>query len=57
MNNTLPINSDDENVRYKIDYYISHTILLMIILLFLITFTCCHYANRSKEKRFWLPTI
>ena len=57
LTDTLPINSDDKNIRYKMDYYILHTVLLVIILLFLIRFICCHYANRSKQKRFMVLTI
>ena len=57
LTDTLPINSDDKNIRYKMDYYILHTVLLVIILLFLISFICCHYANRSKQKCFMVLTI
>ena len=39
-------------VRYKINCYIMHTVLLVVILLFIIVFTCYHFAkNRSKQKR------
>ena len=31
---TVSINSDDKKVRYKMDCYILHTVLLAIILLF-----------------------
>ena len=34
-----------KKVRYKIDCYILHTVLLVIILLFIIAITCYHYAN------------
>ena len=45
------INSDDKKVRYKIDSYILHAILLVIILLLIITIICYHYAkHRSKQK-------
>ena len=27
LTDTLPINSDDKNIRYKMDYYILHTVL------------------------------
>ena len=45
------INSDNKKVRYKIDCYILHTVLLVIILLLIITITSYHYAkDRSKQK-------
>ena len=28
---TVPINSDDKKVRYKMDYYIFHTFLIVVI--------------------------
>ena len=38
-----------KKVRYKIDCYFLHTVLLVIILLLVIAITCCHYAkHRSK---------
>ena len=43
------INYNDKNVRYKLDCYILHTFLLMIILLFLTAIICYYYAkHRSK---------
>ena len=46
-------NSDD-----KTDCYILHTVLLVIILLFIIAIISCHYTNyRSKEKRIGTLTI
>ena len=55
MTNTIATNvsrnSDDKNVRYKIDCYTLDTVLLAIILLLIIAITCYHYArNRSKQK-------
>ena len=45
------INSDNKKVRYKIDCYILHTVLLVIVLLLIITITSYHYAkDRSKQK-------
>ena len=32
ISRNVSTNSDDENVRYKIDWYILHTVLLVIIL-------------------------
>ena len=42
------INSDDKKVRYKIDCYILHTVILVIILLLLITIICYHYAKHMS---------
>ena len=59
MANTVPTNvmstmlrnSADKNVRYKLNCYIVHTVLLVIILLLIIANICCHYANHwSKQK-------
>ena len=47
----VSINSDDKKVRYKIDCYILHAVLLVIILLLIITVICYHFAkHRSKQK-------
>ena len=47
----MSINSDRKKVRHKIDCYILHTALLVIVLLFIITIMCNHYGkNRSKQK-------
>ena len=47
----VSINFHNEKVRYKLDCYISHTILLVIILLLIITIICYDYAkHRSKQK-------
>ena len=53
MTNTIvtnvSINSDDKKVRYKIDCYVLH--ILVIILLLIITIICYNYAkHRSKQK-------
>ena len=55
MTNTIvtnvSIDSDDKKVRYKIDCYVLHTVLLVIILLLIITIICYNYAkHRSKQK-------
>ena len=40
-----------KKVRYKMDCYILHTVLLRIILLFIIAVICYHYAkHKSKLK-------
>ena len=47
----MSINSNDRKVKYKIDCYILHIILLVIILLSITTIICYHYArHRSKQK-------
>ena len=49
---TVPINADDKKVRYKIDDYLLHMVLLVIIVLFIIVIICYDYAkHRSKQKR------
>ena len=55
MANTIVTNvsrySGNTKVRYKIDCYILHTVLLVIILLLTITITFYHYAKHwSKQK-------
>ena len=55
MTNTIAtnvsVNCHNKKVRYKIDFYILHAILLAIILLLMITIAYYHYAKyRSKEK-------
>ena len=56
--NTVSTNSGDKKVKYKIDCYILHTFLLVIILLFIIAIICYHYTNqRLKRKRTGALTI
>ena len=41
-----------KKVRCKMDHYIIHTVLLVIILLSVIAITCYHYTkHRSKLKK------
>ena len=50
---TVSINSDSKKVKYRIDWFILHTVLSVIILLLIITISCYHYAkHRSKQKDF-----
>ena len=61
MTNTIAtnvsINSDGRKVRYEIDCYILHS-LLVIILLLIITIICYHYAkHKSKQKSIDALTI
>ena len=46
---SMSINYHDKKGRYKIDY-ISLAFLLVIIVLFIITFICHYYINRSKQR-------
>ena len=44
-------NSDGKKVRDRMDCYILHKVLLVIILLFIIAIICYHYGkHRSKLK-------
>ena len=43
---TVPINSDDKNVRYKMDCYILYTVLLVDILLFIIPIVRYHCVKK-----------
>ena len=53
VKSTASTNFHDKKVRYKMDCYILHTVLLVVILLFIITIICYHYAkHRSKEKKY-----
>ena len=49
---TVSINSADKNVRSKIDCYIFHTLLLVIILLSIIDIICYHYTKQIKSKTY-----
>ena len=54
----VSVNFDDKKVRYNIDCYILHTVLLVIILLLTITVICYHYVeNRSKQRSVDARTI
>ena len=51
VTNTVSINFGDNEVRYKIDYYILYTLMLVTPWLFLIAIICYYYAKyRSKRK-------
>ena len=49
MTNTVTINvstnSDGKKVRYKMDCYILHTVLLVILLSLIITIICYHHSK------------
>ena len=46
---SMSINYHDEKRRHEIDYILV-AFLLVIIVLFIITFICHYYINRSKQK-------
>ena len=48
---TVSINSEDKKLRYKIDCYTQHTVLLVIILLLIITIICYYYYARLQSKQ------
>ena len=45
VSGTTSANSDCKKIRYKVSCYISHTVLLLILLLFLVTIISYHYAK------------
>ena len=51
ISTNVSTNSDGERVRYKINCYILHAVLVVIILTLEIAIICYHYAkHRSKIK-------
>ena len=54
---TVSIDFHDKKVRYKMDCFIFHTVLLVIILLFRIAIICYHYAKQIKAKIYWRTNI
>ena len=51
VTSTVLPNSDDKKINYKIDSYILHMVLLLIMLLFIIAIVCYHYTKyRSKQE-------
>ena len=52
IRSTVSISPDDKRMRSKMDCYILHTFVLVIILLFIIAIIYYHYTRyRSKQKR------
>ena len=51
MLRTVSINSDNKQVRYKMDRYILHTVFLLITLLFIIAITCYHIQDIGQNKK------
>ena len=55
---TTSINSDNKKVRYKMDCYILHTALLVMMPLLIIVIICYHYTkHRSKQRCIGALTI
>ena len=50
VTSTVPINSDDKKVKYKMNRYILHTVILVIILLFIIAIIRYDYAKHRSKK-------
>ena len=46
----LSINFNSKKVKYEIDFYILHIVLLVIILLLTATIICYHYAKNVLKK-------
>ena len=52
VTSAVSLNYDDKKVRYKMDCYILHTFLLVIILIFMIAIICYYYEkHRSKQEK------
>ena len=49
------INSDDKKVRYKIDWYILHIVLSMIIFLLITIIICYQYSKHRSKLKNMLP--
>ena len=47
----ISISSDDNRVRYKMNYYILYTFLLVILLLFINAIICYDYAKRRLKQK------
>ena len=48
---TMLKNSDDKKVRHKMNCYILHAVLLVIILLLRLAIICYHYAKHWSNKK------
>ena len=58
VTSTVSINFHNKKASDIIDCYIPHTVLLMVILLFIAAIICYHYApRRTKRKKIGTPTI
>ena len=50
VTSTVSINFDNKKVRHKMDCYIFHTFLLLIILLFIIAIICDNDIKQNVEQ-------
>ena len=54
VSTNVSTNSDGKKVRYKINCYILHAVLVVIILILEIAIICYHFAkDGSKLKTYW----
>ena len=49
VTSTVSINSDDKNLRHKMDCPVLHKVLLLVILRFIITAVSYHYGKRKVK--------
>ena len=49
--NIVPTNFDDKKVRHKMDCCILHTVLLVVILLFIVAIIYCYYTNHGSKHK------
>ena len=55
MSTNASTNSDSKRVRYEMDCYILHIILLVIILLFIISIICYLYTKHKSKLKNIMP--
>ena len=48
---SVSTNFDNKTVRFKVDYYILYTVLLVLILLFIISIICYQYQKHSSKLK------
>ena len=48
----MPTNLEGKKSGYKIDYFILHTVILVMIILFIIAIICYHYT-KDRQKTYW----
>ena len=51
VTSTVSTNSDNKKVKYRMDCYALHTVLLLIILLFINAIICYHCAKRRLKRK------
>ena len=55
VTSAVSTNFYNKNVRYKMGCYILHTILLLVILLFIVDIICYHYVKYRSILKNVLP--